>query len=1088
MAPVIASSAANGGSHGGGGGLLASADGKQQEEHHEQQEQQEHHEQQEQQEHHHEHHKHHHAHNHNARPPPAVLPKTWSAESITSPAVQLPTFDLNEPRHYARRPSLPAHHSNGHFPSGPASPVAMRDKEQQTSQYYFTASSATASSATASSARPHTSQPKRRRLSQPVSSSLQKRRSISRIRSGSVLEDDGEREQLSTSEGEALGDALGRHRPPPRSPSFYSSTAYAAGSSGRNGRGESGSTSSSDASSSDRHVFDWDAKRAAVRERTRDRQRMSFDERQSSARARRLNLTLPARYAPGEGEAAMASPGAAPGGAALRRGSSVSRRVASPALRGGEETVTGLGSVISRGLDRLQVPAGSAKDVPPSPVRGRDATPPYGTPASADAANAASSSTARRQAAARPKRRFNVNPVIETALIVGAGAAMCHELGTTGIPRVQLHVTELAWICSSTLLYLATRGAGACGFIWSTDHRNYRQCADDGALSGLLLGPLLAAAALLAAIRETAGLASSPNGSPLPFPNWQIEGPLPLVQHARRTPDSLHQLVLSRCSLVSLQTLTSTILLLHLLGTRWIRRPADFPQSNWRRLGSFVVFEIFVTGFVELVRELAARSGISFWTDLARWEVFTAALFYQSNLYCISRLARKSFTLGELSIVAAIGVTLVMETLGLTVAKVMPYATPFVKAFRSPTPLVIFQSALVVGSFMIGFLLSPLLYLSRHLAQKPVHRLRWPHKRDLHRRLLAGFFYLFAALYVVGVLGLWTRWILGRRDPWVWVLQFLIKGKHPWSRPLLVAYWLALVAASVLSWQAIVVSAKRFRVVRNPTVTAATAATATASGSLHENAASAAPNADVPIAPSSANTRATAAGVVRSLGGLGAIGNAAANTETGGVTLKRAATLSLNARRKFFHALAVLLFVPGIAADPAFMHLAFSLAFSAFIFAEYIRYYALYPFGATLHVFLAEFTDHKDSGPVILSHFYLLTGCAGPLWIEGSSQITQQIGVLVLGVGDALASIVGRRYGRVYWPGSSKTVEGSVAFIGSILCSTLLLRMLGWVQPFSIPRLGVVLALLGALEGTSSQNDNLILPVYGFVTLTLLNV
>lgn len=135
---------------------------------------------------------------------------------------------------------------------------------------------------------------------------------------------------------------------------------------------------------------------------------------------------------------------------------------------------------------------------------------------------------------------------------------------------------------------------------------------------------------------------------------------------------------------------------------------------------------------------------------------------------------------------------------------------------------------------------------------------------------------------------------------------------------------------------------------------------------------------------------------------------------------------------------------------PAFMHLAFSLAFAAFIFAEYIRYYALYPFGATLHVFLAEFTDHKDSGPVILSHFYLLTGCAGPLWIEGSSQITQQIGVLVLGVGDALASIVGRRYGRMYWPGSSKTVEGSVAFVSSVLGSTIALRVLGWVQPFSV--------------------------------------
>lgn len=30
-----------------------------------------------------------------------------------------------------------------------------------------------------------------------------------------------------------------------------------------------------------------------------------------------------------------------------------------------------------------------------------------------------------------------------------------------------------------------------------------------------------------------------------------------------------------------------------------------------------------------------------------------------------------------------------------------------------------------------------------------------------------------------------------------------------------------------------------------------------------------------------------------------------------------------------------------------------------------------------------EFLDHKDSGPAILSHFYLLTGCAGSLWLEG---------------------------------------------------------------------------------------------------------
>lgn len=64
------------------------------------------------------------------------------------------------------------------------------------------------------------------------------------------------------------------------------------------------------------------------------------------------------------------------------------------------------------------------------------------------------------------------------------------------------------------------------------------------------------------------------------------------------------------------------------------------------------------------------------------------------------------------------------------------------------------------------------------------------------------------------------------------------------------------------------------------------------------------------------------------------------------------------------------------------MHLAFSAAFALFIFTEYVRYFALYPFGAAVHIFLSEFLDDKDNGSAILSHFYLLIGCAGPLWLE----------------------------------------------------------------------------------------------------------
>jgi len=68
---------------------------------------------------------------------------------------------------------------------------------------------------------------------------------------------------------------------------------------------------------------------------------------------------------------------------------------------------------------------------------------------------------------------------------------------------------------------------------------------------------------------------------------------------------------------------------------------------------------------------------------------------------------------------------------------------------------------------------------------------------------------------------------------------------------------------------------------------------------------------------------------------------------------------------------------------PAFTHLSFSVAFALFIFAEYIRYFAIYPFGVAVHLFMNEFLDDRDGGTAILSHFYLLTGCAGSLWLEG---------------------------------------------------------------------------------------------------------
>ena len=49
--------------------------------------------------------------------------------------------------------------------------------------------------------------------------------------------------------------------------------------------------------------------------------------------------------------------------------------------------------------------------------------------------------------------------------------------------------------------------------------------------------------------------------------------------------------------------------------------------------------------------------------------------------------------------------------------------------------------------------------------------------------------------------------------------------------------------------------------------------------------------------------------------------------------------------------------------------------------SQYIRLYRIGPFGETIHSALEVFLDEKDSGPLILTHLYLLLGFAVPLWL-----------------------------------------------------------------------------------------------------------
>lgn len=621
-------------------------------------------------------------------------------------------------------------------------------------------------------------------------------------------------------------------------------------------------------------------------------------------------------------------------------------------------------------------------------------------------------------------------------------------------------------------------------FMWMTVPKNYRDCQDDGLLTGVLIGPLIATALLVTSLQQEAQIAADPGYALLPR-SWLIEPPI-VLDGAPSPKTVVEALVLSRRHLVDIAMMTSTILLAQVSASWWYEsrferasnapegERASVPRSEARKFGMYVLFIFGSTMTALCFRAVAVDAGLGIWQNMSYFEIILCSVLYQLYLYFAIRMAHRGCTVGELGLMCFGGVALSMELMNMTKARIWPVTTPFIKTFRLPTPLLAFQVALVAGSFLVGFLLSPLLWLSRHIAQRPVRRLRFPHEKQRHRRGLAAGFYI-GTIFIVGALiGMWTKWCLGNRDPWLWALFWIAEGSTPWSRPLLLAYWGLLGILSVAGWNRQLKRSRRYRPRNNEAVVVPQSdeppivthdAGSLVGGLNFPNLRDNLPN--MPNMPNGANVTMRATDLLD-----------AAN--------KHVPTLSLNARRKFFHGLAVAMFLPGVAIDPAFTHLSFSAAFALFTFAEYVRYFAVYPFGAAVHLFMHEFLDHKDSGTAILSHFYLLAGCAGSVWLEGPSHLLQFTGILVLGVGDAMASIVGKRLGRYRWSATtSKTLEGSIAFTVSVVAFAWGLRLCGLVELFSVSRYTFIANIASLLEALSDQNDNLTLPLFMWSLLTI---
>ena len=184
--------------------------------------------------------------------------------------------------------------------------------------------------------------------------------------------------------------------------------------------------------------------------------------------------------------------------------------------------------------------------------------------------------------------------------------------------------------------------------------------------------------------------------------------------------------------------------------------------------------------------------------------------------------------------------------------------------------------------------------------------------------------------------------------------------------------------------------------------------------------------------------------------------------------------------RKWFHFVGVLLFCPTTYYAPQLQSLGYAVALALLAVLESVR--RDFPVLNAFYITYLDTSKQESADSTIVSHLALIFGCAAPLWISqliaADDRILSLWGVMILGVGDSMAAVVGTQWGRTQWSNTGRTVEGSIAmFVSlSVACSLVARNMSLWLP-------AVVFCTL--LEAVTLQLDNLVLPLAGAAVLLI---
>lgn len=196
--------------------------------------------------------------------------------------------------------------------------------------------------------------------------------------------------------------------------------------------------------------------------------------------------------------------------------------------------------------------------------------------------------------------------------------------------------------------------------------------------------------------------------------------------------------------------------------------------------------------------------------------------------------------------------------------------------------------------------------------------------------------------------------------------------------------------------------------------------------------------------------------------------------------------------RKFYHLMAMVMFIPILHKDSVFLKFALVVAACIFAYIEAIR--LLCPktvVGKILSTLLERFRNDADQGNAILSHLWLLLGCALPILITENQRTpvawTKSVsGIMSLGMFDSVAALTGIYFGGPTWPGSSKkTLIGS--FLGLIIFISGQVGLLRYYFPRKdIPWVCFMVQGVYCMlwEAHGAINDNMSLPIVSCIIVS----